>query len=228
MLPGFTEGQWWVQDAAAALPALLFGDVRGKTIADLCAAPGGKTAQLAYAGAQVTAIDRSPNRIARLRDNLGRLALDVVTVVADATEWTPPGDLFDGVLVDAPCAATGTIRRHPDVAWLKQEADITTLTSLQRRLARHAVSLLKPGGTLVYCTCSLEPEEGEQAVAWLLEAEPMMQRLPVTATEVGGLVGIITAVGDIRTLPSHLPHATDPRLGGLDGFFAARLVKSRA
>ena len=228
MLPGFSEGQWWVQDAAAALPAMLFGDVNGKAIADLCAAPGGKTAQLAAAGASVTAIDRSPARIGRLRDNLTRLSLSAETLVADATEWAGPsaGGLFDGVLVDAPCAATGTIRRHPDVAWLKQESDIITLTTLQKRLLERAVTLLKPGGTLVYCTCSLEPEEGEQAVAGLLEAESGIKRSPIEASEVGGLAEIITPDGAIRTLPSHLPHASDPRLGGLDGFYAARLVKS--
>jgi 16S rRNA (cytosine967-C5)-methyltransferase len=235
MLPGFTEGQWWVQDAAAALPARLFGDVAGKTIADLCAAPGGKTAQLVHGGANVIAIDRSPNRVARLRDNLARLGLEAETVVADATEWRPPDGKgaddkglaggFDGVLVDAPCASTGTIRRHPDVAWLKQEADIGALTALQKRLLQKAVSLLKPGGTLVYCTCSLEPEEGEQAVAELLAAEASMRRAPISSSEVSNLAEIVTADGELRTLPCHLPHS-DPRLGGLDGFYAARLVKS--
>jgi 16S rRNA (cytosine967-C5)-methyltransferase len=231
MLPGFAEGQWWVQDAAAALPARLFGDVAGKTIADLCAAPGGKTAQLAQAGARVTAIDRSPNRVARLRDNLARLALEAKAVVADAVEWPKEsggdngGERFDGVLVDAPCASTGTIRRHPDVAWLRQEADIGALTALQKRLLQKAVALLKPGGTLVYCTCSLEPEEGEQAIAALLAAESTMRRVPIDAGEVAGLTEIVTAEGDLRTLPCHLPH-DDPRLGGLDGFYAARLVKS--
>jgi len=223
MLPGFTEGAWWVQDAAAALPATLFGDVNGKTIADLCAAPGGKTAQLAHAGARVTAVDRSPGRIARLQDNLTRLSLQAETVVADATEW--PGESFDGVLVDAPCAATGTIRRHPDVAWLKHEADINALAALQRRLLQKAVALLKPGGTLVYCTCSLEPEEGEQAIEALLAADSAMRRLPVDPAEVGGLTEIVSAQGDLRTLPCHLPNP-DPRLAGLDGFYAARLVKA--
>ncbi|WP_424628855.1 RsmB/NOP family class I SAM-dependent RNA methyltransferase [Bradyrhizobium sp. SYSU BS000235] len=226
MLPGFDEGQWWVQDAAAALPARLFGDVAGKAIADLCAAPGGKTAQLIHAGATVTAVDRSPNRVARLKDNLSRLGLDAKTVVADATEWqSEQTGLFDGILIDAPCAATGTIRRHPDVAWLKQETDIGALSALQKRLLQKAVTLLKPNGTLVYCTCSLEPEEGEQAIASLLATESGVRRLPVTSGEVGGLDEILTPDGDIRTLPSHLPHS-DPRLGGLDGFFAARLVKS--
>src|SRR5712672_9836 len=221
MLPGFTEGQWWVQDAAAALPARLFGDIAGKTIVDLCAAPGGKTAQLALAGARVTAIDRSPNRMARLRDNFTRLGLEAETVVADAADW-PGGNSggFDGILVDAPCTSTGTIRRHPDVAWLRQEADIAALTALQKRLLQKAVALLRPGGTLVYCTCSLEPEEGEQAIASLLAAESDMRRAPIEAGEVAGLTEIVTADGDLRTLPCHLPHA-DPRLGGLDGFYAA-------
>jgi 16S rRNA (cytosine967-C5)-methyltransferase len=224
MLPGFSDGQWWVQDAAAALPARLFGDVKGKSIADLCAAPGGKTAQLAQAGADVTAIDRSPARVARLRDNLTRLQLEAKTVTADAVEWKD-GEGFDGVLVDAPCTSTGTIRRHPDVAWLRQETDIAPLVTLQKRLLQKAVAVLKPGGTLVYCTCSLEPEEGERAVAALLAAESAMRRVPIEAGEVSGLDEIVTSDGDLRTLPCHLPHQ-DPRLGGLDGFYAARLVKS--
>ena len=227
MLPGFTEGQWWVQDAAAALPVHLFGDVAGKTIADLCAAPGGKTAQLAQAGARVVAVDRSSNRMARLRDNLTRLSLEAETVVADAAEWqggTNAGQ-FDGILIDAPCTSTGTIRRHPDIGWLRQEADIAPLAALQQRLLQRAVSLLKPGGTLVYCTCSLEPEEGEQAIVAFLATEPSMRRAPVDAGEVAGLSEIVTAEGDLRTLPCHLPR-DEPRLGGLDGFYAARLVKS--
>src|SRR6478672_7075300 len=227
MLPGFAEGQWWVQDAAAALPARLFGDVAGKTLVDLCAAPGGKTAQLAQAGARVIAVDRSAPRMARLRDNLARLALDVDSVVTDAAEWQGGSHKggFDGILVDAPCTSTGTIRRHPDVAWLRQEADLVALTALQKRLLLSAVALLRPGGTLVYCTCSLEPEEGEHAISALLAAEPGMRRVPIEAGEVAGLTEILTAEGELRTLPSHLPHQ-DPRLGGLDGFYAARLVKS--
>ena len=227
MLPGFAEGHWWVQDAAAALPARLFGDIAGKSIADLCAAPGGKTAQLAHAGARVTAVERSPARMARLRDNLTRLALEAETAVTDAAEWqgAKSGESFDGILVDAPCTSTGTIRRHPDVAWLRLEADIGPLAALQKRLLQRAVALLRPGGTLVYCTCSLEPEEGEQAIAALLASESAMRRAPIEAGEVAGLQEILTAEGDLRTLPCHLPHQ-DPRLGGLDGFYAARLVKS--
>jgi 16S rRNA (cytosine967-C5)-methyltransferase len=227
MLPGFTEGQWWVQDAAAALPVHLFGDVAGKTIADLCAAPGGKTAQLAQAGARVVAVDRSSNRMARLRDNLTRLSLEAETVVADASEWPGGGNAgqFDGILIDAPCTSTGTIRRHPDIGWLRQEADIAPLAALQQRLLQRAVSLLKPGGTLIYCTCSLEPEEGEQAIVAFLATESSMRRAPIDAGEVAGLSEIVTAEGDLRTLPCHLPR-DEPRLGGLDGFYAARLVKS--
>jgi 16S rRNA (cytosine967-C5)-methyltransferase len=227
MLPGFAEGQWWVQDAAAALPARLFGDVAGKTIADLCAAPGGKTAQLAHAGARVTAVDRSPGRMTRLRDNLTRLALEAETVIADAAEWHGGNhrEGFDGILVDAPCTSTGTIRRHPDVGWLRQEADIGALAAVQKRLLQRAVALLRPGGTLVYCTCSLEPEEGEQAISAFMASEPAVRRVPVETSEVAGLGEILTPEGDLRTLPCHLPHQ-DPRLGGLDGFYAARLVKS--
>lgn len=227
MLPGFIEGHWWVQDAAAALPARLFGEIAGKSIADFCAAPGGKTAQLVHAGARVTAVDRSPARMARLRDNLTRLSLEAETVVADAAEWpgAKSGEGFDGILIDAPCTSTGTIRRHPDVAWLRQEVDIAALAALQKRLLQKAVTLLRPGGTLVYCTCSLEPEEGERAIAALLASESGMRRAPIEAGEVAGLQEIVTAEGDLRTLPCHLPHP-DPRLAGLDGFYAARLVKS--
>jgi len=224
-LPGFAEGAWWVQDAAAALPARLFGAVDGKSIADLCAAPGGKTAQLVQAGANVVAVDRSPARIARLRDNLTRLHLEAGVEVADATEWQGANGGFDGILVDAPCSATGTIRRHPDVAWLRQHADFAGLTGLQARLLRRAAAMLKAGGMLVYCTCSLEPEEGEQAISALLTEAPEMRRVPIEAGEVAGLAEIVTSEGDLRTLPCHLPNP-EPRLGGLDGFYAARLVRS--
>lgn len=223
LLPGFESGEWWIQDAAAALPARLFGDLVGRRVADLCAAPGGKTAQLVQAGALVTAVDRSPNRSARLRANLARLQLEAEVVVADATEWqsTP----FDAVLLDAPCTATGTIRRHPDIAWLKQQSDIAALAELQMRLLQQAASLLKPGGTLVYCVCSLEPEEGEQMIAAFLGKEAGFRRAPILAHEVAGLSELLTAHGELRTLPSHLPRST-PELSGLDGFYAARLVKS--
>ena len=223
LLPGFAEGAWWVQDAAASIPAQLFGDVRGLTICDLCAAPGGKTAQLAAAGAKVTAIDRSPARLARLHENFTRLDLKVETIAADALEWKPETQ-FDGVLLDAPCTSTGTIRRHPDVPWLKSEADLAVLTSLQQRLLDRAVDLTKPGGTLVYCVCSLEPEEGEQQIEALLARDPRVTRKPISAPEVFGHAEFLTADGALRTLPQYLPDP-DPHWGGLDGFYAVRLVR---
>lgn len=225
LLPGFSEGAWWVQDAAAALPAHLFGDVRGAQVADLCAAPGGKTAQLALAGANVAAVDRSPARLNRLRENLNRLDLKADTVAADALEWQ--GGPFDAVLLDAPCSSTGTIRRHPDVPWLKSEANLSVLTSLQQRLLDRAVDLLRSGGTLVFCVCSLEPEEGEDQIAALLARDPRMVRKPVTPQDVFGRSEFITGDGDLRTLPLHLPDS-DPRWGGLDGFYAARLTRKSA
>ncbi len=221
-LPGFAEGAWWVQDAAAALPVRLFGDVRGLRVADLCAAPGGKTAQLAAAGAHVTAVDRAPARVERLRQNLARLSLAAEIVCADVEKWT--AEPFDAVLVDAPCSSTGTIRRHPDVPWLKRESDIISLAGLQRRLMAHAATLLRPGGTLVFCTCSLEPEEGVAVVADLLARDNSLQRRPITAAEVFGHDEFITADGDLRTLPCHFPDA-DLRFAGVDGFYAARLQK---
>ena len=228
LLPGFSEGAWWVQDAAASLPVRLLGDVRGRDVLDLCAAPGGKTAQLSFAGARVTAVDRSALRLNRLRENLKRLALPAETVAADALEWQPESSHagpFDAVLLDAPCSSTGTIRRHPDVPWLKGQADITVLTSLQQRLLDRAVEFAKPGGTIVYCVCSLEPEEGEQQITALLARNPNVVRKPVMPEDVFGHDEFITRDGDLRTLPLHLPDP-DPRWGGLDGFFAARLTRN--
>lgn len=221
-LPGYGEGAWWVQDAAAALPAKLFGDLRGHTVADLCAAPGGKTAQLAAAGAAVVAVDRSPARIERLRQNLARLRLAAQTVIADVAQWR--AGPFDAVLLDAPCSATGTIARHPDVPWLKREADIAALADLQRRLIDRAAALTRPGGTLIYCTCSLEPEEGIAIVRDLIARNAGLRRQPILAAEVDGHSEWLTADGDLRTLPHHLPDP-DSRLAGLDGFFAARLQR---
>ena len=192
-------------------------------MADLCAAPGGKTAQLATAGARVTAVDRSPTRLGRLRRNLARLKLVADTVCADVAEWSAEST-FDAVLLDAPCTSTGTIRRHPDVPWLKREADIAALAGTQRRLLERAVELTAPGGVLVYCTCSLEPEEGIAIVEHLLAADARMRRCPIAAAEVGGLDQLLTAAGDLRTLPCHLGEP-NPQWGGLDGFFAARLQR---
>jgi 16S rRNA (cytosine967-C5)-methyltransferase len=219
-LPGFDEGQWWVQDVSAAIPARLLHVRPGERIADLCAAPGGKAAQLATAGAQVVALDRSAERLKRLSANLARLGLDAEMQVGDATSYS--GGPFDAVLLDAPCSSTGTIRRHPDVAWSKKTTDLSALATVQSRMLDRATRLLVPGGRLVYCVCSLEPEEGEQQIAALLRRNPDVERSPIMAGEAGVLAEWINAAGELRTLPSHLPDA-DPRAAGMDGFFAARL-----
>lgn len=222
-LAGYDEGAWFVQDAAAALPARLLHAQPGMKIADLCAAPGGKAAQLAAAGAEVTAIDRSAERLKILAANFERLHLHAEVVVADVTSVESPP--FDAVLLDAPCLATGTIRRHPDIAWTKKLGDLAQLTALQARMLDKAVALTRPGGTIVYCTCSLEPEEGEHQIAALLRRNPDIVRVPIEPAEVGGLSDLIDANGDLRTLPSHLPGPA-PRLAGIDGFFAARLARA--
>ncbi len=226
-LPGYAEGAWWVQDAAAALPARLLGVQPGEQVADLCAAPGGKTAQLLAAGGKVAAFDRSPARMDRLAANMRRLGFAPERHVVNLATVAPEkirGGPYDAVLLDAPCSATGTIRRHPDVAWTKRPGDIASLADLQARLLDCAAALLKPGGRLVYSTCSLEPEEGEQQIARFLERNPQMQRLPVIAAELPGLREAINAAGEVRTFPSMLPDA-EARMAGLDGFFAARLQR---
>lgn len=220
-LPGFAEGAWWVQDAAAALPARLLGDVSGMRVADLCAAPGGKTAQLAAAGARVTAVEISKKRLQRLVQNLVRLGLAAETVAADAAKWKPD-EPFDAVLLDAPCSATGTLRRHPDIAWNKTPQDVARLTAVQDRLLAAALTLVKPGGLVVYATCSLQPSEGEERIAALLSSGANAERIPVAAKEMPGLSEAITQAGDLRTLPCHWAER-----GGMDGFFAARLRRTR-
>ncbi|MDB5594326.1 MAG: uncharacterized protein JWM36_1287 [Hyphomicrobiales bacterium] len=219
-LEGYGEGGWWVQDAAAAMPARLLNVQPGERVADLCAAPGGKTAQLASAGALVTALDRSAERLKRLTANLERLGLSAEIQVGDVLNFEAAP--FDAILLDAPCSATGTIRRHPDVAWTKKPGDIATLAAVQAKMLDRAATLVRPGGRIVYCTCSLEPEEGEMQIAQLLRRNPDLARVPITAEEVGGLVECLTPDGDLRTLPFHLQGET-PRLSGLDGFYAARL-----
>jgi len=221
-LPGYAEGEWWVQDVSAALPARLIAIEPGMRVADFCSAPGGKAAQLAARGARVIAIDRSAERLKILSSNFERLRLEAEMVVADVTNLS--GATYDAVLLDAPCSATGTIRRHPDVAWTKKPGDLVKLTALQSRMLDKAFELVRPGGTIVYCTCSLEAEEGEQQIAALLRRNPDIVRLPITKDEVGGLDGLINENGEIRTLPSYLP-AENPRLAGMDGFFIARLIR---
>jgi 16S rRNA (cytosine967-C5)-methyltransferase len=211
-LPGFADGAWWVQDAAAALPARLLGDVKGSRVVDLCAAPGGKTLQLCAAGAQVTAVDISARRMARLGENLKRSRLSAQLVTADASKWAPD-EKFDAVLLDAPCSGTGTLRRHPDIAWLKGEEDIGRLVLAQDRLLQRAIELLRPGGTIVYAVCSLQEEEGPARVASLLARASHLERIAVQPAELPGLEKAITPAGDVRTLPSM----------GVDGFYIGRL-----
>lgn len=224
-LPGYQDGAWWVQDAAAGLPGRLLGDVKGQSIADLCAAPGGKTAELIVAGANVTAVDVSATRVGRLAENLSRLQLKADLVTADVTTWAP-GRLFDAVLLDAPCTASGTIRRHPDILRLKRSTDIAQLAALQSKLLTAASKLVRPGGLLVYCSCSLEPEEGSGQAAQFLAANPNFVREPVRAEEIGGLAEAISSDGDLRTLPTHLK-MDDPEMSGLDGFYAARFRRAQ-
>ena len=218
-LPGYEKGIWWVQDAASAIPAKLFGNVKGALVLDLCAAPGGKTAQLADYGARVIAIDRSPLRLELLRKNLARLHLDSQTIEADAADWKPE-EPVSFVLLDAPCSATGTIRRHPDIAWQRTPDDIKRLTDIQDALLQSAVEMMADDGILVYSVCSLQPEESEQRIEALLSKNPSVVRLPIKPAEVGGACELLTPAGDLRTLPLHLD-----TFGGMDGFYAARLRK---
>ncbi|MBV1703602.1 MAG: RsmB/NOP family class I SAM-dependent RNA methyltransferase [Hyphomicrobiales bacterium] len=222
-MPGYADGEWWVQDAAAALAARIVAAKPGERIADLCAAPGGKTAWLAHCGADVVAVEKSAERMRRLAENFGRLRLSADLRIADALTFDAPR--FDAVLLDAPCTATGTIRRHPDVAWTKKPGDVAALADRQEKLLDRAARLVKPGGRLVHCVCSLEPEEGERQVARLLRRDPELRRAPVTADEARGFEECLTPEGDVRSLPFHLKGAT-PRLSGVDGFYVARLVRS--
>jgi 16S rRNA (cytosine967-C5)-methyltransferase len=224
-LAGFEEGAWWVQDAAAALPARLLGDVRGLDVLDLCAAPGGKTAQLASAGARVVALDKSPARLKRLKANLERLGLEADIITADAASFQSE-KLFDAVLLDAPCTSTGTIRRHPDIIYLKRESDVAALADLQAKLLANAARLLKPNGTLVYCTCSLEAEEGEAQIAAFLEGNKNFARKSVDPNVLGVPPDWVTPLGELRTLPSHLRELPEG-MRGLDGFYAASLTRLR-
>ncbi len=223
-LPGYGDGAWWVQDAAAALPARLLGEVAGLSVADLCAAPGGKTAQLIHAGARVTAVDLSASRLKRLRINLDRLGLSAEIVEADLAAWAPP-TLFDAVLLDAPCSSTGTVRRHPDVPWTKTAADITKLAGVQKRLLLAAARLVRPGGRLVFSNCSLDPAEGEDLVRDVLKSANELAIDAIRPDEFAGLAPFVTRDGLVRTTPADLDLGL-PSLSGLDGFFAARLVRS--
>jgi 16S rRNA (cytosine967-C5)-methyltransferase len=223
-LPGYADGQWWVQDAGAALVVRVAGDVAGKAVADLCAAPGGKTAGLAVAGATVTSVDVSAVRLRRLAANIARLHLSADVVEADAATWSP-GHTYDAVLLDAPCTATGTIRRHPDILRLKRAEDVARMAALQRDMLANAARLVRLGGVLVYSTCSLEPEEGQRQIEAFLASEPAFERLALSAPEIGADPAWITPKGEVHSLPFHLP-LEPAALSGIDGFFIARLRRS--
>jgi 16S rRNA (cytosine967-C5)-methyltransferase len=223
-LPGFAEGEWWVQDAAASLPARLLGDVAGKTVADLCAAPGGKTAQLVLTGADVTAIDASKNRLTRLAHNLERLRLEAKIVQADILNYAPD-ELFDAILLDAPCSSTGTVRRHPDVPWTKSPADIEKLAALQARMLAAAVRLVKPGGRIVFSNCSLDPSEGEELYRAFLAGTTNVEHEPIRPGEIAGADEFLTGEGTLRTTPADMQLGS-PGISGLDGFFAARFRRT--
>jgi 16S rRNA (cytosine967-C5)-methyltransferase len=214
-MPGFAEGDWWVQDAAATLPAMLLGNVAGKRVIDLCAAPGGKTLQLAAMGADVTSVEIDPARGARLRENLARTKLSADVIESDVRDFDGTAPL---VLLDAPCTATGTIRRHPDLPWIKNAADVMAQTASSYDLLESAARMVEPEGLLVFAVCSLEREEGEEQIAAFLSGHREFQHAPVTPNDVFGHGEWITPQGDLRTLPCHLPGQ-----GGMDGFYAAKL-----
>jgi 16S rRNA (cytosine967-C5)-methyltransferase len=211
-LPGYAEGAWWVQDTAASLPVKLLGNVTGLKALDLCAAPGGKTAQLAALGAEVTAVDQSARRLALLAANLDRLKLKATVIEADIARFRPE-ERFDILLLDAPCSATGTMRRHPEVTWRRTQGDVAELAALQRRLLNRAAAWVKPGGRLVYCVCSLQPEEGELQAASFAGVHPGFKAVP--CPEAWKTFGIVDAGGALRTHPACLEEA-----GGMDGFYA--------
>lgn len=219
-LPGFSAGTWWVQDAAAALPAKLLQAQPFDRVLDLCAAPGGKTLQLAAFGASVTAVERSPRRAAMIGENLARCRLTAAVITGDASDYAPEAP-FAKVLLDAPCSATGTIRRHPDIARRRGTLDFALLTAAQDKLLDAALRLTAPGGVLVYAVCSLEPAEGPERIAALLARGATVERVPIAPAEIGGITEAITPLGDLRTLPSQLAE-----LGGWDGFYACRLRRN--
>ena len=214
-MPGFAEGDWWVQDIGATLPVLMLGDVKGKKVIDLCAAPGGKTMQLAARGAEVIAVDNDASRLARVRENLARTKLAATLVESDARDFKTNANC---VLIDAPCTATGTIRRHPDLPWIKQAGDVTARAPLAYEILESGAAMVESGGLLVFAVCSLEQEEGEEQIEAFLSAHPEFARAPLSAEEIFGQSKWISPQGDLKTLPCHLSAQ-----GGMDGFYAARL-----
>lgn len=223
-LPGFDEGTWWVQDIAASLPAKLLGDIKGKKVLDLCAAPGGKTLQLAASGAEVTALDKNEERLKRVQENLKRTGLSAEIVIADAVRWRDPnaksGGGYDAVILDAPCSATGTFRRRPDVLHSKSPADVSSLMRLQEKLLLSAARHVRVGGTLIYCTCSLEMGEGEGQIVKFMKNRANFRLNSILKEEVFSLEELVTQEGFVRVLPHYLQNS-----GGMDGFFIARFTR---
>ena len=219
-LPGFEEGDWWVQDAAATIPVLAMGDVSGKRVVDMCAAPGGKTMQLAALGAEVTAVDTSTSRMERLHENMTRVGLKSTEVVSDAFDWKPEGPI-DAILLDAPCSATGTIRRHPDLIYVKSDWDLRPLLDVQKRMIHRCLNLLPTGGELLFSTCSLMPQEGEMQIDALMKSRKDVAIVPLKAGDYGLPKAAQNKDGTLRLRPDFWDD-----LGGMDGFFVARLVKT--
>ena len=223
-LPGFKEGAWWAQDISASLPVKILGDIKGKRVLDLCCAPGGKTMQLAAGGADVTAIDKNEDRLKLVHENLARTGLKADVVAADAILWedaqNPDGGGFDAVVLDAPCSATGTFRRNPDVLRAKTDDNVKSLMRLQENLLNAAARQVRPGGTLIYCTCSLQRREGEVQIAKFAKNRPDFRLNPILSTDVFSLPGAINAEGCARVLPHFLQEK-----GGMDGFFVARFTR---
>jgi 16S rRNA (cytosine967-C5)-methyltransferase len=218
-LPGFEEGDWWIQDAAATVPVLAMGDIKGKSVVDMCAAPGGKTMQLAALGAKVTAVDSSASRMERLHENVTRVGLSVNEVVADAVFWHPE-EPIDAILLDAPCSATGTIRRHPDLIYVKSDWDLRPLLDIQRQMIQHSINILPVGGELIFSTCSLMPQEGEMQISALMASRKDVSIVPLKAADYGLPKTAQNKDGTLRLRPDFWEN-----LGGMDGFFIARLVK---
>ena len=217
-IEGYHGGIWWVQDMAARIPARLLGAGAGQMVLDLCAAPGGKAAQSAAAGAVVTAVDFSKGRMKRLTENMTRLKLEVDVITSDILNYEPQ-EKYDYILLDAPCSSTGTIRRHPEILHSRTGGDVKEMVEIQTKMLDHAGSLLNKGGILIYCVCSMEQEEGPDQIKALLERHGSLKRKEIKIEELPGLEQAILETGDVQTLPHYYQ-------GGIDGFFISRLIKT--
>ncbi|MEM7289136.1 MAG: transcription antitermination factor NusB [Pseudomonadota bacterium] len=223
-LNGYAAGEWWVQDAAAAIPATLVKPKTGKNVLEICAAPGGKTAQLVHAGYTVTALDISTPRLKRLEENLNRLQLEASLVEADILHWENDKK-YDAVLLDAPCSSTGTMRRHPDVIWTRSSEDVSELAALQLAMVKKAAGFVKPGGQLIFSNCSILKEEGEDLVAGLVKSGFELSLVPLKKEEVFGMSDLINGQGVLRSLPYQMEISEKPEASGMDGFFACKFIR---